>query len=782
MDLIKTIALYIFIILIPIVGATQIISVKQDGTGDYTNIQDAVDASSTGDTVLVWPGTYYETIDMDDHNIVLASLNLTSGEEQYIHNTIIDGSIGEQNPCIRAIYGADFTVAGFTIQNGRGRDNLPGSSGGGFFIDNSNLIIINCIIKNNFARYSGGGIYSARSNLFLTGTLIKENHAATSGGGGITFAVIDSSQKLNFDTINLCSVFNNFACKGSDFYIGRYTSPMTVKLDTFSVSNPGRQHSYAVSDQHVFPVDDKIQIQMNNFIRQSVNSDIYVDPLGDDNNDGLTPVTPLKSLTKAVQIIHSDSLQKNTIFLTNGTYSPSLTGEYFPLGLWTNINIIGEDKDSTILDAENFSNHFTGSRLEESIDLEKFTLINGNGDLSSFLGVGSISMGFTDSISLYKILFKQNVAKSINSLALGNCSYVKINEVQFEDNIYGKSLGVQSSWYSPEYPRLTDSVFIMNCIFNNNVPHPDSTIGLGGALNTSSIGDLYNDSLISIISNSLFINNNSDNGSYPSNIISVFDYAKAIFVNCTFANNHSNLNEKSALFATFGYGAKSEVYNSIFYGNYPREIYLGSNEDTCKLSIYNSLVSGGIENIGGDLNMNVLVYDTTNIDDNPLFLGMWNHPYQITDNSPCINTGTLANIPEYIKLPEYDLAGNPRVYGDSIDMGAYEWDPTIVGFHEIGPGTNADASQSLIKASPNPFYQDTYIEIEPKQLSTEAKVEVYDNYGKLVKTLITTQLNNKVKVLWRGDNNSGNPLPSGIYHVVMFYGDKEVESLKVVKR
>lgn len=783
MDLIKTIALYIFIVLIPIAGAAQIISVKQDGTGDYINIQDAVDASSTGDTVLVWPGTYYETIDMDDHNIVLASLNLTSGEEQYIYNTIIDGSIGEQNPCIRAIYGADFTVVGFTIQNGRGRDLLNGGTGGGVLIINSTVSIINCIIKNNFARYSGGGIYSSRSNIFLSGTIIKNNFSATIGGGGIVYGAIDSTQQMMFDTVNLCSVYNNHACNGSDIFIGRFTAPMTIKLDTFSVSNPGRQHVYAVSEEHLFPVDDKVQIQMNNFVRQSVNNNIYVDPLGDDNNDGLTPDTPLKSITKAVQIIHSDSLQKNTIFLANGTYSPSLTGEYFPLGLWTNINIIGENQVSTIIDAENFSHHFTGSRLEQSIRLEGLNLINGNGDLSLSLHKGSITISLIDHLFLSNLSFNNNYGYSNSSIIISSSSKVHINKVNFSNNYGGNTLGVSSGYYAPESPRQTDSVFIENCIFQNNLPNPDSTIGYGGAIGTISIGDLSGDSLITMVSNSLFANNESDNGIYPSSIISVWHQSHTVFTNCTFADNNSNNTNISSMLSVQGYWAKSEVYNSIFYGNYPREIFLGSDEDTCKLSIYNSLVSGGIVNIGGDMDMNVLVYDSTNIDADPQFLGMWNHPYQLTDNSPCIDAGTLENLPDFIELEEYDLAGNPRVYGDSIDMGAYEWDPTIVGFHDIGPGTNEDASgQTLIKASPNPFYQDTYIEIEPKQLSTEARVEVYDNYGKLVKTLITTQLNNRVKVLWHGDDNSGYPLPSGVYHVVMFYGDKEAESLKVVKR
>ncbi|NOY51801.1 MAG: hypothetical protein GXO88_14710, partial [Chlorobi bacterium] len=155
---------------------------------------------------------------------------------------------------------------------------------------------------------------------------------------------------------------------------------------------------------------------------------------------------------------------------------------------------------------------------------------------------------------------------------------------------------------------------------------------------------------------------------------------------------------------------------------------------------------------------------------------------------PCIDAGTLANLPDFIELPEYDLAGNPRVVGDSIDMGAYEWNPTIVGFHDIGPG-NKTEKQGLLKASPNPFGRETYIEVEPGRPGAEKaklengyRLEVYDNYGRLVRNILDSSLWGKQKILWQGDDNKGKPLPAGAYNIVMFVGDREVESLKIVKR
>ena len=57
----------------------------------YSTIQAAVNASVDGDTVLVSPGTYNETVSLNGKSIVLASLYLTTGDASYINSTIIDG-------------------------------------------------------------------------------------------------------------------------------------------------------------------------------------------------------------------------------------------------------------------------------------------------------------------------------------------------------------------------------------------------------------------------------------------------------------------------------------------------------------------------------------------------------------------------------------------------------------------------------------------------------------------------------------------------------------------
>ncbi len=102
---------------------SETLTVALDGSQDYTSVQAAVNAANNGDVVLVHPGTYYENIVIDDKFITLASLNYTTGEEQYIHSTILDGNFS--GSVVRMVLEtspqpADAIIQGFTIIHGTG--------------------------------------------------------------------------------------------------------------------------------------------------------------------------------------------------------------------------------------------------------------------------------------------------------------------------------------------------------------------------------------------------------------------------------------------------------------------------------------------------------------------------------------------------------------------------------------------------------------------------------------------------------------------------------------
>ena len=111
---------------------------------DHTTIQAAINSSSTSDTVLVQPGTYFEDITFGGRAITVASLFLTTGDETYIEQTIINA--GGYGHCVTFNSGEnnDSIITGFTATNG---GSYYGS--GIYCYQNSSPTISNMIITNN---------------------------------------------------------------------------------------------------------------------------------------------------------------------------------------------------------------------------------------------------------------------------------------------------------------------------------------------------------------------------------------------------------------------------------------------------------------------------------------------------------------------------------------------------------------------------------------------------------------------------------------------------------
>ena len=54
----------------------------------------------------------------------------------------------------------------------------------------------------------------------------------------------------------------------------------------------------------------------------------------------------------------------------------------------------------------------------------------------------------------------------------------------------------------------------------------------------------------------------------------------------------------------------------------------------------------------------------------PLFISAASGDFRLRPDSPCINAGS-----NELVVGETDLAGNPRISGGTVDMGAFEFDP-----------------------------------------------------------------------------------------------------------
>ena len=192
---------------------------------DFETIQEAIDESEDGDTVLVQPGEYVENIEFPDRNIIVASLFLTEGEEEYIDSTMIDGNRSGSVVSFRRGEVRDAILIGFTITNGSGTTRQGGEirDGGGIYISNFNPTISYCIIRDNSIIAErggfGGGIACLENGRWPNGrpTIsnceIIDNSVVTRGGGieaGTAYGGGISTVGNMTLSVNNCLISNNF--------------------------------------------------------------------------------------------------------------------------------------------------------------------------------------------------------------------------------------------------------------------------------------------------------------------------------------------------------------------------------------------------------------------------------------------------------------------------------------------------------------------------------------------------------------------------------------------
>jgi hypothetical protein len=140
---------------------------------EHPTIQQAIAAAVDGDTVLVAPGTYFETIDFDGKTIVVAS-------DQGPDTTIINARGAGSAVTFRSRENRGAVLSGFTIRGG-----FNNVAGGGIYIANSSPTIRGNFITANHS-CTGAGIYSSfGSPLIEENTIIRNASQGCSGGWGI---------------------------------------------------------------------------------------------------------------------------------------------------------------------------------------------------------------------------------------------------------------------------------------------------------------------------------------------------------------------------------------------------------------------------------------------------------------------------------------------------------------------------------------------------------------------------------------------------------------------
>ncbi|MHC4647655.1 MAG: PKD domain-containing protein, partial [Planctomycetota bacterium] len=186
---------------------------------DFSTIQAAINDSNNGDTVIVYPGGYYEHIDFVGKAITVSSSN--PDDPSIAAATVIDAGGSGSAVTFANGEGADAVLSGFTITGGYGTVNAWfGDSicwGGGVYCFGASPTIVGNVIANNhgpagtgdFAGY-GGGIGCLESGATIERNIIRDNSAFL--GAGIT-------AWLGSDRISSNLIYDNSASFGGGAFL-----------------------------------------------------------------------------------------------------------------------------------------------------------------------------------------------------------------------------------------------------------------------------------------------------------------------------------------------------------------------------------------------------------------------------------------------------------------------------------------------------------------------------------------------------------------------------------
>jgi len=528
---------------------------------------------------------------------------------------------------------SDLTITGGSIDNG-----------GGIYCYNSNPALHNITIVGNSANISGGGIYCDNSDPILENVTLTDNLAEGSGGGIFcensdptleNVTITGNSAQTGggiycnpasgpvFGSVSRSNIYFNSAFEGNDLYSESFVE---IIVDTFSVLYPTNYYAKPFSNFSFDILHGKIT---------QVNADLFVSPEGDNSNSGLNESDPLKNLQYAFSIIRADSVNKNCIRLLEGTYSSSSTGESFPINIPDYISLEGVVDSLVILDADSLA----------SVILIKDNTYNHLSGLTITGGSATFGAGIYCYFS-YPIL--ENVTISGNNAYSGGGIFCENSDPTLENVILTENSasgfgggGIKCHESSPTLKNVQ--------IKNNEADHGGGIACLCSSPYLENV--LITDNLAQLNGGGIAFVCNPGWGT-PSTL-----------VNVTITGNSASY---------YGGGLSCldnpspTVVNGIVWNNLPYDIYGGAN-------ISYSNIQGGWQGEG-------------NINEDPQFVGSGDHPYALSDGSPCIDAG----IPDTngLNLPPWDIIGNVRVWdgdGDGVaivDMGAYEYGSVPVGIEE----------------------------------------------------------------------------------------------------
>ena len=564
------------------------------------------------------------------------------------------------------------------------------SYGGGIICINSSPIFTNVTISGNYAsgtRGYGGGMYNKNSSPTLTNVVISNNIADGFGGG----------MRNNNSTPELTHVIisGNTTTGSSSSGGGMYNSNSSITLVNATIEN----NTASLSGGGIFnyessPVLTNVTISSNTASGNSGDTDggggmynlsnsspvltgvIFYENIAAYNGGGLCNLFSSPVLLDVT--IYENTAGKNGGGIYNRSSSPVLT----------DVTISGNEAAN---DGGGMCNQSNSSPSLTNITIMNNTAMNG----------GGIYNYYYSSPTLANVKISKNSATGHSGGGMVNTvsSAPILEHVEISENVATDGGGMYNS--SSALPVLTNVTISRNEAINGGGMHntgsrtvPElSNVEISENVATNG-GGMYNSSSSPILTNVTISGNTANtNGGGMFNL----NYSLPMLTNVVISGNAALSSDGSGGGINNHDNSSPTLTNVTIVGNYAAYIGGGINNNNSSPILQNTILLGNNTGVFNDDSSGVCnpSYSHCLIQDfNPegegnlngthiypiMFINAISHSqapttdgdYGLAGNSPCINAGNNS-----YNTSETDIAGNIRIYGGTIDIGAYEDNSTL---------------------------------------------------------------------------------------------------------